>query len=225
MSLLKYALLAMLLLVLSVPVHAAVGEEDYRPIQNSALTSDLVQRGYRNGGMPDVRLMEVEGCLLERDAAYTLALLLEEARNDGVSLYARECYRSLGAQSSAYERRCPIVEEEITKKDPETGEEKVVEVKKSRSCSGPPIARPGRSNHGWGRAVDFSNGSRVLSCGDGAFGWLQENGPRYGWVHPDWARCGRSTQEAWHWEWGGVSNDLPYPVEKERGFRHSPDVR
>lgn len=225
MSFLKYASVAASLLLLSAPVQAAVGDDDYRPVQDSALSSDLVQRGYRNGNMPAVRLMEVEGCLLERDAAYTLSFMLEEARSDGIALYARECYRSLGAQSSAYDRRCPIVEEKIKKKDPETGKKKVVKVKKSRSCSGPPIARPGRSNHGWGRAVDFSNGSRVLACGDAGFAWLQENAERYGWVHPDWAGCGRSTQEAWHWEWGGLSSELPYPLAEDPGYRYNPNVR
>lgn len=225
MSLLKYALVIALGLMTAVPVQAAVGDEEYHPIEESALTDDLVEKGYRNGNMPALRLMEVEYCLLERDAAYTLSLMLEEARSDGLSLYTGDCYRTLSAQSSAYERRCPIVEEEITTLDPQTGEEKVVEVKRNRSCSGPPIARPGRSNHGWGRAVDFSNGRRVLSCGDAAFLWLQENASRYGWVHPDWARCGRSTQEPWHWEWGGVSDDLPFPPKDDPGFRFSPHIR
>jgi hypothetical protein len=225
LSFLKYALVTILVAMTAIPVQAAVGDQEYQPLQGEALVSDLSQRGYRNGNMPDVRLMEVESCLLERDAAYTLALLLEEARGEGIYLYAQECYRSLGAQTSAYERRCPIVEEEITEKDPETGEEKVVEVKKNRSCSGPPIARPGQSNHGWGRAVDFGNGQRVLSCSDTAFAWLQENGGRYGWVHPDWARCGRSSQEAWHWEWGGVTDDLPFPPPEAPTFRASPLIR
>src|SRR5690606_17601730 len=117
------------------------------------------------------------------------------ARADDIQLSTQDCYRSLDAQTSAYERRCPFVEERVTKVDPETGEEEVIEVRRNRACSGPPIARPGRSNHGWGRAIDFGNGRRVLSCGDAAFHWLQENAGRFGWVHPSWANCGRSTQE------------------------------
>lgn len=201
-----------LLASIALPVHAAVGDESYGPITNEALVDDLRREGYQNGKMPSTRLLEVEGCVLERDAAYTLSLLLEQARKDGVTLVPHECYRTLDAQRSAYERRCPVVEEEIKKVDPDTGEETVVEVKKSRSCSGPPIARPGRSNHGWGRAIDFGNGRRVLSCGDAAFRWLQENGSRFGWVHPGWARCGRATQEPWHWEWGGLTEQLPLPI-------------
>lgn len=209
MSISKLVGVFVLSVAVALPVHAAVGDESLGPISDSALVDDLLRENYRNGRMPSTRLMEVDNCVLERDAAYTLSLLLEEARKDGVQLYAQECYRSLDSQQAAYERRCPVVEEEITKVDPVTGEETVVKVKKSRSCSGPPIARPGRSNHGWGRAIDFGNGRRVLSCGDSAFKWLQENGPRFGWVHPSWARCGRSTQEPWHWEWGGLTEQLP----------------
>lgn len=174
--------------------------------------------------MPDLRMIEVEGCLLERDAAYTLSLMLEQARSEGVSLYAEECYRSLGAQSSAFERRCPVTEREVTQVDPETGEESVLVVKGERACSGPPIARPGRSNHGWGRAVDFSNGQRVLSCRDSGYFWLQENAARFGWVHPDWAHCGSSTREPWHWEWGGLTQALPFPLPS-RGAGLSGSVR
>ncbi|HEX7099391.1 MAG TPA: M15 family metallopeptidase [Acidimicrobiia bacterium] len=208
-----------LCLAVALPVHAAVGDPSYGPVSDEALVDDLIRDGYRNGRMASTRLLEVEGCLLERDAAYTLSLLLEEAREDGITLVAHECYRSLDAQQAAYERRCPVVEEEIKKIDPVTGEETVVKVKKGRSCSGPPIARPGRSNHGWGRAIDFGNGRRVLSCGDAAFAWLQENASRFGWVHPSWARCGRSTQEPWHWEWGGLTEDLPLltPTVSEQG--------
>ena len=104
------------------PVAAAVGDQGYGPTSAEAVSEDLRALGYRNGNMPSTRLLEVDGCLLERDAAYTLSLMLEAARTDGVALYAQECYRSLDSQAAAYERRCPIVEEEITKIDPATGE-------------------------------------------------------------------------------------------------------
>lgn len=214
-----------LAVLVALPVQGAVSAAEYGPVTDSAFLEDLVQAGYRNGDMPSTRLIEVESCLLERDAAYTLSLLLEAARNEGVYIDAQECYRSLSSQTAAYERRCPIVEEEVTKVDPETGEETVVKVKKNRSCSGPPIARPGRSNHGWGRAVDFGTGARILSCGDAAFHWLKENASRFGWVHPDWASCGKSSQEPWHWEWGGITEELPLPPPPGPQFKVVPMVR
>lgn len=214
------AKLLVILMVWSVASVAVAQSEEpvFAPILDEAFTNDLKQAGYHNGDLPTTRMLTVGNCQLERDAAYTLSVMLDAARADGISLYTEDCYRSYGAQASAYERRCPVEEEEITEKDPETGEEVVVGVKRSRSCSGPPLAMPGRSNHGWGRAIDFSTGSRVLGCGDAAFAWLQENGGRFGWVHPAWAGCGRPGREPWHWEWGGVAETMPLAPSVTRTY-------
>lgn len=224
MSISRFVSIFLLAAVAATPAAGAVGDEDHRPISDEAYVADLVAAGFRNGDMPSFRMIDVGGCRLERDAAYTLSLLLEAARNDGIDLIAQECYRSFGVQAAAYDRRCPIVEEEIVRVDPVTGDETVVRVERNRSCSGPPTARPGRSNHGWGRAVDFGLGRRVLSCGDSAFLWLQENAGRYGWVHPDWAHCGKASREPWHWEWGGLTESLPLPLPEIRSLS-SGDVR
>ena len=61
-------------------------------------------------------------------------------------------------------------------------------------------AVPGRSNHGWGLALD-------LGCGAQNFGsevddWLLANAPTYGWRRPAWAQPGGSKPEPWHWEYG-----------------------
>jgi LAS superfamily LD-carboxypeptidase LdcB len=73
-------------------------------------------------------------------------------------------------------------------------------------CTGPPIAYPGTSNHGWGRAIDFKDRRNVLTCYDEEFLWLKNNAHRFGWVHPPWAHCGMETQEPWHWEYAGVTD-------------------
>ena len=58
-------------------------------------------------------------------------------------------------------------------------------------------APPGKSNHGWGLAVDFC---RTTVSGE-SWTWLQNNGPTFGWVNPAWAkRGGRGPYEPWHWE-------------------------
>jgi LAS superfamily LD-carboxypeptidase LdcB len=174
----------------------APGEQpEYAPAGAEAYTLDLELDDYVNGRMDQDRLMTVSGCTLERDAAYLYSLLVDAARDDGVNLYAEDCYRSYDSQAAAYERRCPIVEEPIYTFDSATGE-----------CSGPPVARAGRSNHGWGRAVDFATSYRVLSCYDEEFHWLKLNAHRFGWVHPEWAHCGETTQEPWHWEYAGVTD-------------------
>jgi hypothetical protein len=62
-------------------------------------------------------------------------------------------------------------------------------------------ARPGTSNHGWGRALDLCGG--IQSFGTAEHVWMQANAPRFGFVHPAWAQAGGSKPEAWHWEFAG----------------------
>jgi len=69
-------------------------------------------------------------------------------------------------------------------------------------------AAPGKSNHGWGLAVDLCS-----SQTSGArWTWLNENGPLYGFDNPAWARPGGSgPHEKWHWEYTkGVMEDGEY---------------
>ncbi|WP_456789772.1 M15 family metallopeptidase [Cellulomonas sp. P5_C5] len=69
-------------------------------------------------------------------------------------------------------------------------------------------AVPGKSNHGWGLAVDL--------CQDQTSGtkwnWITENAPTYGWENPAWAQPGGSgPYERWHWEFTkGVQADGEY---------------
>lgn len=183
------------------------GEEpEYAPAGDEAYSLDLELDGYVNGRMESDRMMSVGGCTLERDAAYLFSLLMDEARKDGMDLRYEDCYRSYDQQARAYERRCPVVETAIFRLDPDSGEKVQTGTKRERECSGPPIAPAGRSNHGWGRAVDFAARYSVLTCYDEEFHWLKLNAHRFGWVHPEWAECGKETQEPWHWEFAGVTD-------------------
>ena len=69
-------------------------------------------------------------------------------------------------------------------------------------------APPGKSNHGWGLAIDLCKSE---TTGD-RWTWLNENGPAYGWDNPSWARPGGSGPfERWHWEFSkGVQADGEY---------------
>jgi hypothetical protein len=197
-----------LLLAISTAVSALPATPEYVAAGDAAYTLDLEVDGYVNGRMPSDRLMTFDGCTLERDAAYMYALLIEAAQRDGVSLGWEDCYRSYNTQKSTYDRRCPVVETPVFEPDPVTGELVQTGSHSERVCSGPPIAKAGQSNHGWGRAVDFTDGRGVLNCTDSTFRWMQGNAHRFGWVHPGWAQCGKSTQEPWHWEYAGVTDPL-----------------
>jgi len=67
-----------------------------------------------------------------------------------------------------------------------------------KAAKGGLAAEPGKSNHGWGLAVDISN---LGGEGSTKQAWLRANAPAYGWDHPSWARAGGSKPEPWHWEY------------------------
>lgn len=77
-----------------------------------------------------------------------------------------------------------------------------------KATKGGLAAVPGRSNHGWGLAVDFCSNE---TSGPG-WTWLKENGAIYGWANPAWALSGGSgPHEPWHWEYTrGVLADGEY---------------
>lgn len=65
-------------------------------------------------------------------------------------------------------------------------------------------AVPGRSNHGLGLAVDLCGG--VQNFRSAQFNWVEKNGKRFGWIHPDWAYS--SPFEPWHWEYDPKADSL-----------------
>lgn len=69
-------------------------------------------------------------------------------------------------------------------------------------------ATPGKSNHGWGLAMDFCS----IQTSGARWTWLNENGPVFGWEQPNWAvRGGSGPYEPWHWEYTkGVMADGEY---------------
>ncbi|GEP71043.1 M15 family metallopeptidase [Cellulomonas soli] len=89
-----------------------------------------------------------------------------------------------------------------------SGYRTLAEQRAVKAAKGSLAAAPGKSNHGWGLAVDL--------CGSETTGakwtWLNENAAIYGWENPDWAKPGGSgPYERWHWEYTkGVQEDGEY---------------
>ncbi|MFC0715828.1 D-alanyl-D-alanine carboxypeptidase family protein [Cellulomonas biazotea] len=69
-------------------------------------------------------------------------------------------------------------------------------------------AAPGKSNHGWGLAIDLCQNQTSGT----KWAWITENGPAFGWENPAWAKRGGSgPYEPWHWEYSkGVKEDGEY---------------
>ena len=127
--------------------------------------------GYANGRIPASALASIAtGHRLRPDAAAAWDALQQQATADlGRPIGVTDSYRSYEAQVAV------------------------------RAAKGSLAATPGRSNHGWGLALDLVTGGW-----DGtAMRWLEANAGRYGWVHPDWAQRDGSNPEHWHWEYVG----------------------
>lgn len=58
-------------------------------------------------------------------------------------------------------------------------------------------ATPGKSNHGWGLALDLASGVNIST--HPAHRWMDEHAHEYGWVNPAWAQTWKF--EPWHWEY------------------------
>ncbi|MEV7972766.1 D-alanyl-D-alanine carboxypeptidase family protein [Cellulomonas sp. NPDC089187] len=130
-----------------------------------------------NGQLPtgDLCTMWDGGTQLRADAAEALAQLnAMYAARFGSDMCLSSGYRTLAQQSA---------------------------VKASR---GSLAAATGKSNHGFGLAVDFCSG---LTSG-AQWEWLNENAPTFGWENPAWAQPGGSgPYERWHWEYTKVQTD------------------
>jgi len=126
--------------------------------------------GGENGTIPDAWLCTLfDGhTRLRADAAVALAQMNEAfVQRFGADLCLSSGYRSLAEQRAV------------------------------KATRGSLAADPGRSNHGWGLAIDFcseeTSGARWT--------WLQKNAAIYGFGNPAWAQPGGSgPYERWHWE-------------------------
>ena len=158
-----------LVVVPAIPEYPARGE----PFEDSAFKADLVERGYRNARLPSELLVEVESnnrkrCFLEKEAAEAWESMLVHAEHDGVRIEATSCYRDRQAQTESYNWNCPItsvsVRRTVTTSDDGQVVKKVATAYASRRVCRVPTARPGNSNHGWGRAIDVTSRGWLLSC-------------------------------------------------------------
>jgi len=118
----------------------------------------------RRGKAPRHLAMLSGGALLRRDAARAFERMSAAARAEGVWLWVSSGYRSRGQQRLLYQRY--------------------------KQGLGARAARPGRSNHQRGIAVDVSVGDESSAT----YRWLSANACRHGF---------RRTvpSEPWHWEY------------------------
>ena len=130
---------------------------------------------YDNGLIPTDALDEVKGFGLVRPDAADSLRALQRAARKAGYDLTGGGYRSYDEQAALYDEK-------------------------------PGLAAPaGKSNHGWGVAIDVSG----LTFDSELYGWLRKNGLKYGWNHPSWARATGSKPEPWHWEYTGGGDFTP----------------
>jgi len=74
-------------------------------------------------------------------------------------------------------------------------------------------ATPGKSDHGWGFAVDSASNINIFDSPEHQ--WVAENGPKFGWVNPDWAQPGQQKVEPWHLEYKGQVHEDNLPLQNQ----------
>lgn len=128
---------------------------------------------------PDI--VRVRGIEIERQIASQVANLLAAAEADGISLSGWG-YRSYQKQVELRKEHCGTTSYDIYEKP-------------SSQCV-PPTARPGKSMHEQGLAIDFIyNGKLIKSPDNPGFQWLARNAPRFGLYN--------LPSEPWHWSVNG----------------------
>ena len=128
-------------------------------------------------GRNDLPLVRVQGFKVHGAVAGSLRDLLAAARADGIELRGK-AYRSTERQIELRRAHCGPSDYDIFEKP-------------SGACS-PPTAKPSRSLHESGLAVDFTHGDQsITSRRSPAYRWLAANAAAYGFFN--------LASEPWHW--------------------------
>jgi LAS superfamily LD-carboxypeptidase LdcB len=168
----------------------AISIEDFAPTQsdgpNIHADSVIDEEASRDGQvsddlLPPLLIVRVGGIEVSSVIADDLQTLIDAAASDGLQL-------------SGGGFRDPQRQIELRKVNCGTSDFAIFEMP-AAACS-PPTARPGRSQHELGLAIDFtSSGHLITSRSDPALLWLVENATMYGFVN--------LPAEPWHWSTTG----------------------
>jgi hypothetical protein len=128
-------------------------------------------------------LVRVNGITVDASIGPAVAQLVEWAAEDGIILSGGG-FRSAQAQINVRRNNCG-------------GSNYDIYVKPPSQCR-PPAARPGKSMHEKGLAIDFTcNGSLISRYDSDCFRWMAAHAPRVGLLNR------RGGGEPWHWSTNG----------------------
>ena len=152
------------------------------PVAKVVMPADLL--GVRNGELPPSMLDTVDpvdGGKLHRTAARAFRALMVAAKADGIDLTWTPggTYRPLTSQESLFRERYTTTKPLIPARSVFfAGQQWWLKRGVAQA------ATPGRSNHGWGIAVDAAEGVSPTECralGKQAIAWLLANAASCGW--------------------------------------------
>jgi LAS superfamily LD-carboxypeptidase LdcB len=133
--------------------------------------------------LPVNGLVTVNGITVDASIGSAVAQLVSEAAADGINLSGGG-YRSANDQIAVRRNNCGPTDYDIWQRP-------------STQCH-PPAARPGKSMHEQGLAIDFAcDGALASSYSGSCYAWLAAHAPQVGLQN---RRAGR---EAWHWSVNG----------------------
>lgn len=156
----------------------ATHQSPVAPMGSSHVSSYLDIHGIssRNGRLGDAELVPVSGgwngrqARLLPPAAAAWEAMRSAASQHGVDLYAIDTYRSWEVQDRAHQAH----------------------LRGEKTAN---VLPAGHSQHGFGLAVDLTNGA-LIGPGDEEWQWMEQYGRQFGW-HP-------ISNESWHWEFRGL---------------------
>jgi chromatin segregation and condensation protein Rec8/ScpA/Scc1 (kleisin family) len=130
--------------------------------------------------LPDIPTGSTNGIVVAKSIQGKLAALLRHAASDGIVLRGGG-YRNPAQQIAVRRRNC--------------GSSSYAVYQMPSSSCRPPTAKPGRSQHERGLAIDFTQNGRALNRGSSGYRWLRQHAHKYGFFN--------LPSEPWHWSTTG----------------------
>ena len=163
--------------------HSSSYVEDVLAIAATYRAAETAGPGSFSGSAGNVPLATVEGITVHADIAEDVGLMVRTARADGIVLGGGG-YRDPQRQIELRRAHCGSSNYAIYQMP-------------SSQCS-PPTARPGKSNHEKGLAIDFTcnGGGSIGSHSSPCFRWLEANAAAFG--------LRNLPSEPWHWSVDGT---------------------
>lgn len=175
-----------------------VNESDYTPGKHKL---DMIPGIFKGNGGMEISCCQIHGKPVNIKIADSLLDLIEAAKNDGVTVrvasgFRPDFYPNINAKSESGVSVQAQSQEELYKQNCGNGK-----------CD-PDTAKPGKSKHGSGIAIDFNCGSKETvkfrPLNESVYTWMIKNSWKFGFVRT-------VSSEEWHFEyWPTESKSGPY---------------